>query len=92
MGRRSPSQGREKCSGRLVAIPRRSLQAVKSWVRGTVYMQRSKPLGLFLVVLAPQIAILNEYQGVFVLVTEKAFDAITIQSKVIPFEHGKYIT
>jgi len=55
-------------------------------------MQRSKPLGLFLVVLAPQIAILNEYQGVFVLVTEKAFDAITIQSKVIPFEHGKYIT
>jgi hypothetical protein len=64
-------------------------------------MQRGKPLELFLmrqtktadvVVLAPQIAILNEYQGFFVLVTEKAFDTITIQSKVIPFEHRKHIT
>ena len=44
------------------------------------------------VVLAPQIAILNEYQEFSFLVTEKAFDTITIQSKVIPFEHGKHIT
>ena len=43
------------------------------------------------VVLAPQIAILNEYQEFSFLVTEKAFDTITIQSKVIPFEHGKHI-
>jgi hypothetical protein len=43
------------------------------------------------VVLAPQISILNEYQE-FSSLSEKAFDTITTQSKVIPFEHHKRIT
>jgi hypothetical protein len=75
-------------------IPRRSLQAVKSWVRGIVYMRRQAPWAIpheaaktaDVVVLTPQIAIFERIPGVFVLVTEKAFDTITIQSKVIPFE------